>query len=178
MIYFSSDLHFCHDKPFIYESRGFRNIQEHDETLVERFNSVVKPDDTLYLLGDILMGGDVNQAKQYFLRLNGKKIIILGNHDSEKKIAAYEEAAEKIVYADQIKCGKRYFYLSHYPTLVNNQDIYPKVVNLCGHTHTRNRWENADMGCYHVEVDAHFCYPVSLDEIREEFQIRTMVKTK
>ena len=35
MIYFTSDWHFCHNKPFIYESRGFKSIEEMNEIIIE-----------------------------------------------------------------------------------------------------------------------------------------------
>lgn len=35
MIYFTSDLHFGHDKDFIYKSRGFNSIGDHDNTIIE-----------------------------------------------------------------------------------------------------------------------------------------------
>lgn len=58
MKYFSSDLHLNHDKAFIYEACGFSSIQEHDETIIERFNSIVTERDDLYLLGDLMLGND------------------------------------------------------------------------------------------------------------------------
>ena len=39
-IYFSSDLHFSHNKDFIYKARGFTSIEEHDEEIIKRFNSI------------------------------------------------------------------------------------------------------------------------------------------
>ena len=59
MIYLSSDLHFGHDRGFIYEPRGFSNIQEHDEAIIERFNSIVQPEDDLYLMVSFIFFGAI-----------------------------------------------------------------------------------------------------------------------
>ena len=42
MIYFTSDLHFNHNKDFIYQARGFENIEEHNKTIVEKHLSKTK----------------------------------------------------------------------------------------------------------------------------------------
>ena len=52
MIYFSSDLHFLHDRAFIWGARGFESVDEMNEEIIKRFNEVVQSDDTLYLLAD------------------------------------------------------------------------------------------------------------------------------
>lgn len=55
MIYVTSDTHFCHNKPFIYEDRGFKNIEEMNDTIIENWNKLVKPDDTVIHLGDVML---------------------------------------------------------------------------------------------------------------------------
>ena len=55
-IWFSSDLHFNHNRQFIYQARGFETLEEMNQTIIERFNSLVKPEDDLYLLGDTMLG--------------------------------------------------------------------------------------------------------------------------
>ena len=47
-IYLASDWHFNHNKPFIYEPRGFTNIEEMNEAIIKRHNSVVDDDDDVY----------------------------------------------------------------------------------------------------------------------------------
>ena len=47
--FFTSDLHFGHNKDFLYKPRGFDNIEEHDDTVIENWNSVVSKDDTVYV---------------------------------------------------------------------------------------------------------------------------------
>ena len=49
MIYFTSDLHFNHRRAFIYGARGFSSIEEMNEALVQRWNSIVTEEDEVYL---------------------------------------------------------------------------------------------------------------------------------
>ena len=56
MIYVTSDLHIGHDKDFMYTPRGFSSITEHDNAILENWNKIVKDDDIVYILGDIMLG--------------------------------------------------------------------------------------------------------------------------
>ena len=60
-----------------------------NETIVKRWNEVIKWDDTVYVLGDCGLGGGGDQAlaaiKYYIQQLNGTIKIIFGNHDSENQ---------------------------------------------------------------------------------------------
>lgn len=177
-IYLTSDLHFNHNKSFIYEPRGFNNIEEMNETIIDNWNSIVRPNDIVYVLGDLMLGGNnIVSGINLLFQLNGKIKIILGNHDTINRIKAYNDylfpQAEVIGYATMLK-GKYTFYLSHFPTRVTNfPDCYDrKTICLCGHSHTQDRWADEEMGCYHVELDAHECFPVSLDSIIEDIKIR------
>ena len=177
-IYFSSDLHFCHNKDFIYKARGFNSIEEHDEELIERFNSIVTPEDDLWILGDLMLG-DNDEGIKKIKQLNGNLHIIYGNHDSDIRIAAYNTLDNVVEggFGVRLKYAGRTFYLSHYPTLTSNTDdeqkpLKRRVFNLCGHSHTQDRFCDMKKGftCYHVELDAHDCYPVSIDEVVEDIK--------
>jgi calcineurin-like phosphoesterase family protein len=176
-IWLSSDLHLMHNKPFLYEPRGFTSTEEMCEAIVERWNSVVRDEDFIYNLGDIALS-DIDAAIPYLQRLNGHQIWILGNHDTLRKIEKILPACPRIQllgtemtsYATVIKSGKWSFYLSHYPTLTGNREEWRKVANLCGHSHTQDKWTDWDKMCYHVEMDAHNCYPVNLDQIKEDIR--------
>lgn len=175
-IWLTSDLHLMHNKPFLFEPRGFTSTEEMCETIVERWNSIVKDEDWVYNLGDISLS-DVDAAIPYLQRLKGNQIWILGNHDTLGKIEKILPQCPNIQllgsprnsYATVIKSGKWSFYLSHYPTLTTNNEAWRKVANLCGHSHTQDRWADWDKKCYHVEMDAHDCYPVNLEQIKYEF---------
>ena len=115
-IWLTSDLHFNHDKEFIYKPRGFNTIQEMNESIVDRFNSKVSNDDIVYILGDIMLGGNDLSGLNYLERLNGNIHIIIGNHDTQSRINQYTNLAnvKSVQYATLIKYGKHSFYLSHH----------------------------------------------------------------
>lgn len=171
MIYFTSDLHFNHNKDFIYQARGFENIEEHNKTIVENFNSAVAAGDEVYILGDIMLG-DNESGIEYLKQLNGKKHIILGNHDTPARIQLYESLGIDCKYADIIKRGKWQFYLSHYPTLVNNyNEELVKFYCLCGHSHTQDKFDTIKNKCYNVGVDAHENYPINIEYIINDLKL-------
>ena len=63
MIYFTSDLHFCHSRSFIYEPRGFSSVYEMNNTIVKNFNEVISWTDDLYILGDLMLNDNIEGMK-------------------------------------------------------------------------------------------------------------------
>ena len=177
MIYFSSDLHFNHNKDFIYEARGFTNIFDMNEKIIKNFHHIVNPEDDLYLLGDIFLG-ELESGISLLKQLPGKIHIIWGNHDTDTRKEAISKCfnvVEILGYATILKYNKYHFYLSHFPTLTTNFDDYNKSLKqrtLCiaGHTHSKNKFE--PNGSYNVAVDAHNYFPVSIEQIIRDFQVK------
>ena len=170
-IYVTSDLHFYHDKPFLYSPRGFISVQEMNDAIIRNWNNVVEDDDIVYVLGDIMLVNNELGCK-CFNQLKGYKIIILGNHDTDNRIKLYCKlrGVNGVKRADQIKYNGYSFFLCHYPTLASNYDIdkplKKRLINLCGHTHTKDKFLDMDKGLiYHCELDAHNNTPVALDDI-------------
>lgn len=171
MIWLTSDTHFCHDREFIFGPRGFSCVEEMNKAIVERWNSVISDDDIVYHLGDVILG-DNEYGISCLKQLNGNINILPGNHDTKTRLSLYEQLDNVTVLsrAELIKYKKYSFYLSHYPTLTSNLDegapLKAKVINLCGHSHIKNRFKDMDKGLiYHVEIDCHNNFPISFDEI-------------
>lgn len=55
MIYLTSDLHFCHDKDFIYGARGFDSVDDMNAAIIENWNALINDDDEVYVLGDLML---------------------------------------------------------------------------------------------------------------------------
>ena len=181
MIYISSDLHLGHSKSFIYEPRGFQSAQENADTIFHRFaNMILTEDDDLYLLGDNLVGRDSDIYIEYLEALPGRLHLLWGNHDTDRRkeiLSSLPNVVETLGCGTTLRYGKWHFLLSHYPTLTANYDDYDKpmrcrVWNLHGHTHSKNKFEFMNKGwqSYNVAVDAHNCYPVSMDQIIEDIK--------
>ena len=80
MIYFISDTHFQHFRVIAYCNRPFGSLREMNETLIKNWQSIVKPEDTVYFLGDFGFMG-VKKGKEILSQLPGKIIALRGNHD-------------------------------------------------------------------------------------------------
>lgn len=173
MIYFSSDLHFNHNKPFIYADRGFSSVDEMNTAIIDNFNNVLTHQDDLYLLGDTLMG-NTSETILLFQQLKGKIHLIWGNHDTNNRqriLAQQQNVVEVLGYANIINYKKYNFYISHFPAITaNNDDGKPLtccILCLAGHTHSTEKFDQC--GSYNVAVDAHNCFPVSIEQIIQDF---------
>lgn len=78
-IFFTSDLHFSHRNVIEYCQRPFKDIDEMNEAIVSQWNSQVKTEDIVYVLGDFSL--NPNAMSLFFPRLNGSKVLVAGNHD-------------------------------------------------------------------------------------------------
>ena len=171
-VWVSSDFHFGHNKSFLYNPRGFNDIETHDETIIDSWNMMVKPQDDVYTLGDYFLNNNDNGIKK-MSRLNGKFHIIWGNHDTDNRkkiIGLLPNVIEICGYSTILKYKKYHFYLSHYPTICSNHDfdkpLKARAINLCGHTHTKNKFLDWNLGTiYHCELDAHYNLPVNIENI-------------
>lgn len=79
-VFATSDIHFGHVRNLDYSGRPFGSIEAHDETMIENWNAVVTPEDTVFVVGDYALG-DRTRGLGYLTRLNGHKHLIEGNHD-------------------------------------------------------------------------------------------------
>lgn len=128
--YVISDTHFGHGAVlrFSPETRGgFKTIQEHDEELVRRWNSVVKPKDTVWHLGDVFFGKDNHKILAH---LNGYKRLVLGNHDVYP-LEVYLTYFKK-VYGSAVWGG---CLLTHIP--IHDTELRGYTLNIHGHIHDK-----------------------------------------
>lgn len=175
-IWFTSDLHFGHDRQFVYGPRGFYSVDSMNVTQLIAYNSVVNPDDRVFILGDLTLG-DLESAKEYLTQLNGKITVIRGNHDTDRRVEFYKSLGWEVYDALRVRWDQYTFFLCHYPTMTFNLEteyLTQTTINLYGHTHQKTNFYNDIPYCYHVGVDSHNCFPVSAKMIIEE--IREKVK--
>lgn len=125
VIYVISDLHLGHTNMAI--KRGFTSVEEHDQHIIESWNSVVKKGDTVYILGDITM--ERSYFYPYLDKLKGYKKVILGNHDKPQHIP------ELLKYVNSV-CGMfqcKGYILTHCP--IHESEIARFKGNYHGHVH-------------------------------------------
>lgn len=182
MRYFTSDLHLGHDREFIYRDRGFNSMTEHDIVILNRINETVKEDDELYILGDFVLGTDLDYVRRCVEEIVCQNIhLILGNHDTPRKIEIYKEFDKivEICYATMINYNKKItFYCSHFPTIMDSDDPeHLHYIGLYGHTHQKisyycgdnNALSKLNPRMFNVGIDAHG-RPISERSIVENVQ--------
>lgn len=177
-IWFTSDTHFFHRLESIYRSRGFDSETEMNEAIVARWNSVVRPGDTVYHLGDVLMG---DYDAGILDRLNGDLMFLRGNHDTRRKleiIAAGGKGGARAFLGDKalLRLGGLSLYLCHYPVEEAGFDALrfeANVIKLHGHRHQKENWLFYDNPfVYHVGLDSHACYPVHFETVVRDIRHR------
>lgn len=173
LIYFTSDLHFYHEKIIAHVNRPFANEEEMNRALTENWNSRVQPDDDVYILGDVTLKGR-REASAALSQLRGRKYLIRGNHDGfERKL---DETQTLFVWRKdyhELVWNDRRFVLFHYP-IVEWNEFFRGAIHLHGHQHNPPAYneENRARGLlrYDVGVDANGMAPVSAEEILAFFE--------
>jgi calcineurin-like phosphoesterase family protein len=189
-IFFSADLHFEHSNILKHCNRRWLRegdivngrwvcsqvaqdrTNEMNEALVDLWNSVVSKRDRVYILGDFAFK---NHGK-WINALNGKKVLILGNHDDMSAIlrSQFSECHE---FGVERNLQKQRVTMCHYPLRSWNRCMYGSW-HLHGHCHGRMTLSrpgpsNIDGGLIlDVGVDVWDYKPVSFEEIRKQMDIK------
>ena len=74
-IFYIADTHFGHDNIRKLSNRPFATVEEMDRAIIDNWNSKVKNDDDVYILGDFTYKGE--SYKHYLKQLNGRKHLII-----------------------------------------------------------------------------------------------------
>lgn len=115
MIWFTSDLHFGHERIIDYCDRPWSNLEEMEDGLINNINRVVGPDDDLYILGDVFFV-DTQKSQEILRKIHGVKTLIRGNHDRINSLAKAKEIGfEGFLNNGVIELGHHRINLSHYP---------------------------------------------------------------
>lgn len=162
-----SDTHFGHANMcnFVDDNgdyiRPWRDVVEMDEALIENWNKVVAPCDRVYHLGDVAIP---RKSLSILSRLNGKKVLIRGNHDIFKlsDYSPYFYDIRGVGYYDN-------FVMTHVP-------IHPGCIerysgNIHGHLHGRVVMldEKPDCRYFNVSVERINFTPIPFDSIKTYF---------
>lgn len=181
----TSDQHFGHRKVIEYCGRPFSDVEEMNKAIIERHNAIVKPEDTVWHLGDFAL--DDRLVKSFLDKLNGRKILIPGNHDKchpchsrhARALRKYKQYGFAEIYPNgydmEFEQGFR-IHLNHMPYFIESPDPreirYPEwrprpgshAGLLCGHVH--EKWKTKGL-MVNVGVDQWEFAPILLmDAIR------------
>lgn len=145
-IFIIADTHFGHENVIRYCNRPFRSVDEMDKAIIKNWNSVVTQQDTIIHLGDFILGNK-ERCKDIIKQLNGKKILIKGNHDNWSD-DFYREAGFSYVSKFPIVYNS-FFLLSHAPLQLSETTPY---FNYYGHVHNDEKYhDTATSKCVSVE---------------------------
>lgn len=135
--WFTSDIHFFHANIIKYCNRPFSSVEEMNEALIQRWNELIGPNDTVYSLGDFAMG-KIGHIKEVLSRLNGNLYMITGNHDQEIIKHGVSLISERLVKEitpyKEISVNGQFICLFHYGARVWNRSHRGSWL-LYGHSH-------------------------------------------
>jgi calcineurin-like phosphoesterase family protein len=179
-IWYTSDLHLGHANIIKYCDRPFKSADEMNRTIVNNWNSVVKPEDRVFVLGDVALG-KINESLEFVRELNGQKLLIPGNHDrcwsGHKEIrpidrTMYEDVGFKIIGEDVINihgwrlCHFPYEGDSHDGDRFDSHRPVKGSERILVHGHVHEKWiVNGDQ--INVGVDVWDFMPVHESEIKK-----------
>ncbi|MCK5019989.1 MAG: metallophosphoesterase [Candidatus Peribacteraceae bacterium] len=154
-IFVVSDTHLGHSNILKFSRSEFNTIEDHDETLIDLHNSVVGKRDIVIHVGDAVW--KMENLKKIG-RMNGKKRLILGNHD---RLNAHEYLKYFISVHGSLQ--KHEFLFSHIPIIMDGTRHYS--YNVHGHIHDESQ-NIDDWKYFNANIDVMGYVPISLDEIR------------
>lgn len=162
-IYMTADTHFGDDDSIVrYEGRPFQNGEEMNRSLIAAWNRVVKPEDTVYHLGDFADSISYSETEKIVQCLNGKKILVMGNHDRRFTLLEWLKMGFDEVYPMPV-VFQDYFLLSHEPMYVNRAAPY---ANIFGHVHNNPAYRDVSSRSFCVCVERTGYQPVNFEVIR------------
>lgn len=135
MNYYISDTHFGHANIINFDRRPFKNTAEMEHELISRWNSVVTPADTTYILGDFCWSRDEDEWIRILKQLNGQKVLILGNHDIHQPTTRLRKMFADIRDRKEITDNGKHVIMCHEPILLYKSSYDPNCYMLCGHVH-------------------------------------------
>lgn len=161
--YFIADTHFGHTGILGQAMRPQRDIQSHDRQIIENWNALVKPSDTVWHLGDFA-GEEVafDYVESVFRKLNGRKRLIAGNHDHD--LVRSQLSWESVDEVRTVVAPGRKVVLCHYP-FREWAGYFGDDIHLHGHTH-----DNLPSSCrsWDCGVDRQNFKPMNIETIGEK----------
>lgn len=167
-VFFASDHHFSHKNFLKFTKsdgtlcRPFSSVEEMDELMINRHNSVIGPKTKIYFLGDVCF--DRKRFESIMPRLNGQKRLILGNHDKFSP-DVYGKYFDKVLESWQ---PVRNLVFTHRPILLGSSEAKLQL-NVHGHTHHH---VIDDPRYLNICVEQTDYYPIHWEDIKKIYNDR------
>ena len=159
-VFLISDTHFGDDRILRYENRPFASVEEMDKAIIENWNSMVSKEDTVFHLGDV-SSYEPERISEILAALNGKKVLIMGNHDQNYTNKQWEEMGFEQAINYPI-LFREFFILSHAPMYICTNMPY---ANFYGHIHANPSYRDVSRQSACVCVERIGYTPIEADEL-------------
>ena len=160
-IFVIADTHFGDDNIRRFENRPFALLSTMNEKMIRNWNATVSEEDTVYVLGDFCIKSEIEVLFKEKV-LNGRIILIVGNHDKgleEEYIKYGVEVIEHPIILDN------FWILSHEPMYVSEQSPY---ANVFGHVHNNPMYKTVSSRSYCVSVERIGYTPIDFEKVKRE----------
>ncbi len=169
--FFTADLHLSHENIIKHCNRPWKGVDEHDDAIIDNWNSIVGKRDIVYVLGDMMMVPSQKDGtprmkiyRKLRNRLNGKIVLVRGNHDAGSK--EYYDCFTEVCDYKEVKYDKTKLVCSHYPFASWNGSFHGHNPMLHGHCH--GRMNNDNYLRIDVGVDCWDYKPIPIETLMEE----------
>lgn len=171
-VWFTSDLHFWHKNICKYCNRPYNTIEEMNQGIIDNWNSVVKDDDIVYLLGDMGFCG-IEKLRSLISQLKGHIRLVQGNHDSDKVVnRLIEEGLIEgvatlcyITITGDEECPDQELTLCHFPMIDwANKERGAWMIH--GHQHQLPNTPSCSYAHWDVGLDKNNMMPVSFEQLK------------
>lgn len=148
--------------------RPFDSIEEMDNFMIEKWNSVVSKDDDIIVAGDFLALPKENKKEYVFdilSRLNFKNLeLVMGNHDTEELIKIMKSFSENIDIYKYPIVKDEFWIISHHPMFVNERTVW---VNVFGHVHNNPTYRDVSTRSICVSTERLDYTPIEWQKVKE-----------
>lgn len=162
-VFITADTHFGHELILKLENRPFTDTDIMNKELIKNWNSVVTPKDTVFHLGDVSFENK-EKTTEIISKLNGKKILICGNHDISRSNKWWLDVGFSEVYRYPIVYND-FFILSHKPPMYYNEAT--AYFYIFGHVHSSEMYRTMTKQTACACVERWDYKPVPLTKILE-----------
>lgn len=192
-LWFTSDCHFGHRNVLKFCDRPYKDEKEMGQAIINNWNSVVKPDEKIFCLGDFSWWDGRHEIKKIISKLNGEIFLVPGNHDRVRSFELCDPGklhiCSDVVYLyvrpaiqntdSRFATGCYEVVLSHFPQLCYSHSDKKNVYNFFGHIHSLKGQPMVEFGepiklrpgrQIDVGMDRHDYTPVEFFQVLKEIK--------
>jgi calcineurin-like phosphoesterase family protein len=165
-IFFTSDWHLGHANILTFlradgtRLRDFTHVNEMHDYMVAQHNARVRPNDKVYVLGDVAFQ---NKWLHVVSRFNGDKVLVKGNHDT-LKLSQYASYFRDVRAVHQFEG----IIMSHIP--IHPESLARWGTNIHGHLHNKRvKLSDGSIDARYVNASVESLNdytPISLEEVK------------